>query len=377
MNMVHCPRYLVLAALLLLFVGSEDVSVAQSTGDLSWTSTYYPTTPLGLNNPFCSPGSGCYFTETDIIAGSTTSSEIDVWTSTSIGPTMINNENEAFSVAWIVEWEGYWANLADSNGYTIMASGWGIPTARAPNTGNLIYTSASQGHYYALDAFHCAEQIGSIYDVCFDDYFSESYGGITDPIYTGGDDTYFYFWDGSPQVNQPSTTPFDYPGKSGTITVTGSYFVDPFYGSGTAGIRPVSCDSRLSFTVNSWTYNSSTQVETVVLSYSVGLNATPGAGCVKFEDHFGYSSPITFNVNAPPPLTIVSILPNTWYSGISYPITITGTNFYASTAVGVSVNTGTVALSDVKIIDTTEITATVKPADTDPTETAIITLTNP
>ena len=362
-------KFLAPIALFFLLAGFGRSSTAQTNGvDFFSTWTYYPATAYSSLNPFCSPGNTCYFTDIDVIAGTTTSSDIDVWTSTTIGPAIAANGwtvNTSAQIAeWVVASPSYWNPVTDQ-----IVNGGTNPTARTPGTGVLSYTSAAQGNYFALFAGHCPISGNSGLPECFNTYF---------PTYNGSVyDSDIYVWDGAPQVNQPSTTPNGYPGGTGTITVTGAYFVDPFKSDtgGVAGVTPASCDSGLSVSPKSWSYNSATGVETVVVSYSVAANATPGAGCIKFDNHFGSSAAIPFTVDSPP--TIKSVTPASWNAGTSYPIIISGTNFSPGSTVAVAVAQGSIALSNVKYVNSTEITATVLPANTDITETAVVTVVDP
>jgi hypothetical protein len=95
--------------------------------------------------------------------------------------------------------------------------------------------------------------------------------------------------------------------------------------------------------------------------------------------------------NPPSPSTscgtpsIASVTPDTWMAGQSYPITIVGSGFTnaamaaansncTANQLTVSVPTGSVTLSNIVIMDSTKITATVQPVQTDPTETATLIL---
>jgi hypothetical protein len=78
---------------------------------------------------------------------------------------------------------------------------------------------------------------------------------------------------------------------------------------------------------------------------------------------------------------MATIDPSTWIAGQTYPITIMGTGYTTpanapsncfATQIAVGVNAGSLTLSDVTVVDSTKITATVAPADTDPDETATI-----
>jgi hypothetical protein len=80
------------------------------------------------------------------------------------------------------------------------------------------------------------------------------------------------------------------------------------------------------------------------------------------------------------------VSPSVWFAGKTYPIVITGTGFTTpanatdscpATQITVSVDTGSVALSDVTVLNSTTITATAEPADTDPAETAEVNLWGP
>jgi len=77
------------------------------------------------------------------------------------------------------------------------------------------------------------------------------------------------------------------------------------------------------------------------------------------------------------------VSPGVWFAGKTYDIVITGSGFTTpanasdscfATQIGVSVNTGSVALSNVIVVNSTTITATVAPAETDPAEMAEVQL---
>ena len=88
-----------------------------------------------------------------------------------------------------------------------------------------------------------------------------------------------------------------------------------------------------------------------------------------------------------PTLAPVSpVTPDVWFAGEKTPIVITGTNFTTEanssescppTPVTVNVEPGSVTLSDVIVVNSTTITATVEPADTDPAGTAQVVLWGP
>ena len=90
--------------------------------------------------------------------------------------------------------------------------------------------------------------------------------------------------------------------------------------------------------------------------------------------------------NTCPVPTILGVTPDTWIAGEEYTITVTGTGFITAanatdscpiSVITVSVNTGTVTLSNVEVVNSTTITARVKPADTDPDEPAQVILWAP
>jgi hypothetical protein len=85
---------------------------------------------------------------------------------------------------------------------------------------------------------------------------------------------------------------------------------------------------------------------------------------------------------------VTAVTPSTWNVGKATNITITGNNFNpiagfmggdpkgiycTQTQVSIGVDTGSVTVSNVNIVSTTEITATVTPDASDPTETACVT----
>jgi hypothetical protein len=87
------------------------------------------------------------------------------------------------------------------------------------------------------------------------------------------------------------------------------------------------------------------------------------------------------NPGCPTSPTIASVSPSTWIAGDTYTIAITGTGFIpvsqsascAGTGVYIGVNAGSVALSNVTVVSSTSITATVSPDASDPAEPACVT----
>ena len=97
------------------------------------------------------------------------------------------------------------------------------------------------------------------------------------------------------------------------------------------------------------------------------------------------SAVYTAPCSTPKPASTNALLPKTWFAGESYNITITGTGFTTPanataacpvTPVVAKTSTGSVGLSGVTVVSPTQITATVMPDASDPTELAEITVGN-
>ena len=123
------------------------------------------------------------------------------------------------------------------------------------------------------------------------------------------------------------------------------------------------------------------------VAYEISINpppATPGPPSCPMPA-FANVSPITNPV--PPPGTPAGVAPYTWIAGKTYDITINGKNFITKSAasetcpetqVGIFAPSGeTLLQSSPNVISSTQITATVAPAASDPTETATVSLSAP
>jgi hypothetical protein len=137
----------------------------------------------------------------------------------------------------------------------------------------------------------------------------------------------------------------------------------------------------------------------------IGFTATVTSGVPNGVDQLdlvGSSArwvwPIFIEPTSPPPTpgvpgpnpncampSIASVIPDTWIAGQTYPIKIMGSGFSSdaqattnpncpANQLTVTVPTGTVTVSDVHVINSTEIDATVAPANTDPDEQATLNL---
>jgi len=113
----------------------------------------------------------------------------------------------------------------------------------------------------------------------------------------------------------------------------------------------------------------------ITLTITIGPDAPPGTAYLFLTSDGGAGTYVTFQIACPEP-TITSVMPNVWFTGQSYPITITGTGFItqdSSAASGcpvstVGVSTGSnlsvglkVPVSNTNVVSATEITATVTP----------------
>ena len=293
-----------------LILGAADFSLAQNPGDYVSELTYYiptayanPVTNPATQNPFCSKSSTCFYIETDVIAASTTSSEIDAWTSIQIGPAIIANGWTAHSAAFLDEWVvGTGGNPSYWNPVTGNFISDGNPTARTPPSGVISVIGAVPGNYYGIAAYHCAYNASSV-EECFDWWFP-TYN--PNNLYTNP-----FVWDGAPDINQPTTPLGGDPGTSGTVTVTGTHFENPFSSSAPSGMDPVPCDTRFSLKADSLTTDPTTGEETATLTDTVAANAAAGSDCLSAANHFGDSNTVPFEVNkvaatptlSPPPAT--------------------------------------------------------------------------
>jgi hypothetical protein len=107
-------------------------------------------------------------------------------------------------------------------------------------------------------------------------------------------------------------------GTSGIIKVAGQNFIDTFGNSPTPFINNSGAHLSLSGTPT----NTQAQV-----SYTVDQGAATGDFGLNLKGIFGNGEPATLTVGDPSP-NVLSISPNVWYAGNSYPmVTISGTNF--------------------------------------------------
>src|SRR6202040_1459270 len=131
-------------------------------------------------------------------------------------------------------------------------------------------------------------------------------------------------------------------GQSVLVTLTGTNFI----AGATIGL------SGTGITVSSTTVVSATQI---TATFTIVGSATVGAQNVTVTTTAGTSGVQTFTVNqAPPTLSAISL--NSGVQGQSVLVTLTGTNFIAGAAVGLS-GTG-ITVSGTTVVSATQINAT-------------------
>ena len=200
------------------------------------------------------------------------------------------------------------------------------------------------------------------------------------------------------------------PGHSYTVTITGTYptgFGAPTYCLGlSAWLWPDypdyyqvgGYDSNIQISNPTW-------VSPTVTTFDVSVNSNAPTGNVFLElqvpggeDFWGIliqPPPAPTQPSPPPPAPCATpaldptnpVTPDTWIPGNTYNITVKGTGFTTqaasslphcpATTITVGANTGTIELSNIVVVDSTTITATVTPADTDPGELVTLYLWGP
>ncbi len=200
------------------------------------------------------------------------------------------------------------------------------------------------------------------------------------------------------------------PGHSYTVTITGTYptgFGAPTYCLGLSAwqwpdypdyYQVGGYDSNIQISNPTWVSPTVTTFDV-----SVNSNAPTGKDFLELqvpggEDFWGIliqPPPAPTQPSPPPPAPCATpaldptnpVTPDIWIPGRTYNITVKGTGFTTqatsslpqcpATTITVTVPTGSVALSNIVVVDSSTITATVTPAGTDPGETADITLWGP
>ena len=125
------------------------------------------------------------------------------------------------------------------------------------------------------------------------------------------------------------------------------------------------------------TGSNSTTIQYLAPSSSINISVTASVP---------FSNPLTFgplaNSYCATP-NISSVSPNFWFAGKSYPVTITGTGFNSTasascpmTSVAANTGSGSLGISNVTVVSPTQITATLAPGASDPTEAGTITAGN-
>ena len=180
--------------------------------------------------------------------------------------------------------------------------------------------------------------------------------------------------------------------STGQVAMSLSAYTWPGFASN--NYTPGPLDSNV--TLSSFQYVDSTHAS---FALSVSSGASTGVDQIQANEFSsGAVWPVFIQPSSPPGLpnppspstscgtpSITSVTPDTWMAGQSYPITIVGSGFTnaamaaansncTANQLTVSVPAGSVTLSNVVIMDSTKITATAQPAQTDPAETATLIL---
>lgn len=156
-----------------------------------------------------------------------------------------------------------------------------------------------------------------------------------------------------------------------------------------AGFNPNSPMSDPNVTTSNLTYIDPTHVS-FTATVASGATAQSDDWEILCQSDWYYSQYAQISITpcavpvTPGPLTPASIQPDTWVAGQKTAITITGSGFVVSnspnycTETGLSITAGseTVNLTNVNVVSSTKITATVQPQITDPKETATVTVSN-
>jgi hypothetical protein len=158
-----------------------------------------------------------------------------------------------------------------------------------------------------------------------------------------------------------------YAGTTGTLTASIATASDGSTGFTVADGTPVAFSGTLG-TVNPATAN--TLAGSASSTYTAGSNTGAASGSATID---GQTLTASFNVSLPPAPTLTSVSPASGVQGTSVPVTLAGTNFVAGAAVAVS-NTG-VIVSNVAVVSTTQITATLIISATAATGAANVTVT--
>jgi sugar lactone lactonase YvrE len=151
-------------------------------------------------------------------------------------------------------------------------------------------------------------------------------------------------------------------GAQGTavpVTLTGTGFIS----GATVSI------SNAGVAVSNVSVVSATQI---TATFTIAATATLGAANVTVTTSGGTSNAVTFTITAAAP-TLTTISPNSGVQGTAVPVTLTGTNFTSGATVSIS-NAG-VAVSNVVVVNATQITATFTIAGAAPLGAANVTVT--
>lgn len=192
----------------------------------------------------------------------------------------------------------------------------------------------------------------------------------TDSYITDGIDYYGFPCDGCTSAavemdsSVPSLTsvnPTDASvGTQGTLTLSGSNFLDPFGGDSYVNYS----GTGVTFTLQSF------DDQSVVLTYSIQDGASTGEQTFTIQDRFGTSDPVSFNVGDATPV-VTSVNPGTWQAGTQFTVTISGQHFGTNPSVSL-LNATAVTISPPTSSGDTQIQATVTVSQDAPNETVTV-----
>ena len=151
-------------------------------------------------------------------------------------------------------------------------------------------------------------------------------------------------------------------GANLAVTLTGTNFVS---GATIAVSNP-------GVTVSNLIVVNATQI---TATFTIAPNAATGPASVTVNTSAGASSAISLTITEPLVPTLTSIAPNTGLPGTSVPVTLTGNNFVSGSTLSVS-NPG-LTVTNVNVVNTTQITATFAVATTAPAGPTNVTVANP
>lgn len=185
------------------------------------------------------------------------------------------------------------------------------------------------------------------------------------------------FTTGAPNISSVSTAS-GAAGTSGTIVATGYDLGGPPGNTPTVSVDGTDLSITASGATQYSGSNSNAAYGTQNLTYSIPADTPINASdSYTLKTVWGTSTSSVFSVVCGQP-TVTGISPATWDAGKKTSITITGTGFCPGSSIAsITVSTGSVSFTPAVFVSSTELTSSVTPADTDPTESALVTVSNP